>query len=145
MKIANLIKEARKKAGLTQKELGALVGTSEAMISQYENGHRRPKYTTLETIAKALGIEVDYLYVDAKDRTSLLVDDFCGSSVELITKLQAVGWKELWHEDGTYELSDGVDNSFCVTAEDLKQLDSETNSFMLYKIQELMKKKTGDV
>lgn len=145
MKIATLIKEARKKAGLTQKELGALVGTSEAMISQYENGHRRPKYTTLETIAKALGIEVDYLYVDAKDRTPLLVDDFCGSSVELITKLQAVGWKELWREDGTYELSDGVDNSFCVTQEELKQLDSETDSFMLYKIQELMKKKTGDV
>lgn len=145
MKIANLIKEARKKAGLTQKELGALVGTSEAMISQYENGHRRPKYTTLETIAKALGIEVDYLYVDAKDRDPLFVDDFCGSSVELVAKLRAVGWTEIWLKDDTYELSDGVDNSFCVTGEELKQLDSETDSFMLYKIQELMKKKIGDV
>ena len=81
VKIADLIKEARKKAGLTQKELGALVGTSEAMISQYENGHRRPKYTTLETIAKALGIEVDYLYVDAKDRRFLRI--LCGAGCKI--------------------------------------------------------------
>lgn len=148
MKIANLIKDARKKAGLTQKELGLRIGTSESMISQYENGHRRPKYSTLERIAEALGIEVDYLWVDAvndPDRTSLILDDFCGASSELIVKLRAVGWAEMTCEDCSFMLTDGVGKSFPVTEEELKQLDEETDSFMLYKIQELMKKKTGDV
>lgn len=38
------IKEIRKKCGLTQKELGERVGVSEAAISQYESGKRRPDY-----------------------------------------------------------------------------------------------------
>lgn len=147
MKIANLIKEARKKAGITQKELGARVGTSESMISQYENGHRRPKYSTLEKIAEALAIEVDFLWVDANDpdRDALIVDDFCASSVELITKLRAVGWAEMTCEDCSFMLTDGVGTSFSVTEDELKQLDKETDSFMLYKIHELMKKKNGDI
>lgn len=52
------IKQARKKAGLTQKELSAALGVTESFISQYESGKRRPKLTTLGKIAKALGTTV---------------------------------------------------------------------------------------
>ena len=50
------IKAARKKAGLTQKELGEKLGVSAAMIAQYENDKRNPKWKTLRKIADALNM-----------------------------------------------------------------------------------------
>lgn len=53
------IKRERIKAGLTQVELGARIGVSGSMISQYESTAayaRRPRWETLERIAQALGI-----------------------------------------------------------------------------------------
>lgn len=51
------IKEARKKAGMTQAELGALLGVSGSMIGQWENDFRHPKLETRAKIADALGIK----------------------------------------------------------------------------------------
>ena len=51
------IKEARKKAGMTQTELGALLGVSGSMIGQWENNFRHPKLETRTRIADALGIK----------------------------------------------------------------------------------------
>ena len=50
------IKEARKKAGLTQKELGEKLGVAYQTLAQWENDLRNPKYETLQRIAAALGI-----------------------------------------------------------------------------------------
>jgi transcriptional regulator with XRE-family HTH domain len=55
------IKEIRKKCGLTQKELGERVGVSEAAISQYESGKRRPDYEIVLRMADYFGCSVDYL------------------------------------------------------------------------------------
>ena len=55
-----MIKEARKKAGLTQKELGKRLGVSASMIAQYENSTRKPKLETLKKIALALDSSIDY-------------------------------------------------------------------------------------
>jgi transcriptional regulator with XRE-family HTH domain len=51
--------KARKKAGLTQKQLGAKIGVPQSMISRIE---RRPDLTTVRTlkrIAKALNVDVN--------------------------------------------------------------------------------------
>lgn len=50
------IKQARKKAHLSQKELGDRLGVTQAMISAYEQGVRKPKLETMQKIATALGI-----------------------------------------------------------------------------------------
>lgn len=55
------IKEARKKAGLTQKELGQKLGLSFQAIAQWENDLRNPKFETLKKIADALGVNIDSL------------------------------------------------------------------------------------
>ena len=44
------IKEARKKAGLTQKELGEKLGVAYQTLAQWENDLRNPKYETLQRI-----------------------------------------------------------------------------------------------
>ena len=64
MTTGELIRAARKKAGLTQKELGAKLGVSGAMIAQYETGVRTPKIETLQKISNALNLDIvfDFLF-----------------------------------------------------------------------------------
>ena len=50
------IRRIRKERGLTQKQLGELVGASEAYIRAYESGRRNPKPSSLEKIEKALAV-----------------------------------------------------------------------------------------
>ena len=57
--IGEMIKTARLKAGLTQKELGERMGTSESAISKLEKRKTTPNLQTLERIAKALGTKLN--------------------------------------------------------------------------------------
>lgn len=55
------IKAARKKAGLTQEDLGKKLGVSGSFIAQYETNNRNPKLETLQRIAVALETAVSEL------------------------------------------------------------------------------------
>lgn len=60
MNVAEQIKQARKKANLTQEELAERIGLSGKMvISHYESGTRKPSLLTLEKIANALNCELE--------------------------------------------------------------------------------------
>ncbi len=52
------IRSARKKRGMTQKQLGQACGIDEANIRKYEADRQNPKYETLQKIAAALNISV---------------------------------------------------------------------------------------
>ena len=54
---AKVIRAARKKANLTQKDLAQLSGVAEITIRQYENGKRQPRTEQLLKIARALQLE----------------------------------------------------------------------------------------
>ena len=60
MSLATRLKEARSKAGLSQKDLALKLGTSPQNLAQYENGKRNPKKETLVKIANALDMGVTY-------------------------------------------------------------------------------------
>lgn len=64
MTTGQLIKAARKKAGMTQKELGAKLGVAYQTLAQWENDLRNPKLDTLQRIAAALGVPVQELISD---------------------------------------------------------------------------------
>ncbi|QQZ56843.1 helix-turn-helix transcriptional regulator [Streptomyces microflavus] len=49
------IAEARRAAGLSQEQLGDLVGVERRTIQRYEAGSRDPRYTDLLLLAHALG------------------------------------------------------------------------------------------
>ncbi|MGH2787076.1 MAG: helix-turn-helix domain-containing protein [Actinomycetota bacterium] len=51
MKGGLLIKEARRRAGLTQKELANRLGTSQSVVARWEGNTRSP---TLETVTRAV-------------------------------------------------------------------------------------------
>jgi transcriptional regulator with XRE-family HTH domain len=50
-----IIREARTDAGLTQRELAARAGTSQATLSAYESGYKQPSAATLARILAAAG------------------------------------------------------------------------------------------
>lgn len=64
MTTGQLIKAARRKAGMTQKELGAKLGVAYQTLAQWENDLRNPKLDTLQRIASALGVPVQELISD---------------------------------------------------------------------------------
>jgi transcriptional regulator with XRE-family HTH domain len=55
---ANLIRASRHGAGLTQAELAARSGTSQATISAYENGAKTPTPDTLARVLAAAGMRL---------------------------------------------------------------------------------------
>lgn len=55
--VGQLIREARKAKGLTQKELGEKMGVGEPTITNYESGKQNLTINTLRKIADALGME----------------------------------------------------------------------------------------
>ncbi len=61
MNIGDRIKIHRKKARLTQKQLGELSGTSERTIQQYESHKRQPRIEQLHKIATALSVPIEDL------------------------------------------------------------------------------------
>ncbi|RZM12336.1 MAG: XRE family transcriptional regulator [Pedobacter sp.] len=52
--VANLIREARKAKGLTQKELGERLGLSKNTVTEYEDGKQNLTIETLNKISLAL-------------------------------------------------------------------------------------------
>lgn len=53
-----LIREARRRAGLTQAELAERVGTSQPAIARYERARAMPDLDTLHRIIEACGLEL---------------------------------------------------------------------------------------
>lgn len=60
-KIGTRIKDTRKKAGLTQDELGAKLGIGKSSISEWESNKRSPDFDKLEEMAAILGVSFHYL------------------------------------------------------------------------------------
>jgi transcriptional regulator with XRE-family HTH domain len=55
---APLLRRARRRARLTQRQLAARAGTSHSTLAAYEAGHKIPTVSTLVRIVAAAGFEV---------------------------------------------------------------------------------------
>jgi XRE family transcriptional regulator, fatty acid utilization regulator len=55
------LRHVRRARGMTLAELGAQVGRAPSVLSLIENGHREPKLSLIEALAKALSVPVDEL------------------------------------------------------------------------------------
>ena len=65
MTLGEKIKEARKVAGLTQKQLGEKCGlegrSGEVTVQHWEHDRREPSLSELRPLANALKVSIDYL------------------------------------------------------------------------------------
>lgn len=71
-RIAELIREARATAGLTQAELAARAGTSQPTIAAYERGTKVPSAATLERLLATAGMGVGAIPLPQKGRSAPL-------------------------------------------------------------------------
>src|SRR3954452_15270538 len=55
MDVSATLRAVRARAGLTQLELAARAGTSQATLSAYENGSKQPSLATFERVLRAAG------------------------------------------------------------------------------------------
>jgi uncharacterized protein len=53
-----VLRQARKRAGLSQAELAARAGVTQSVISAYESGHRQPAIPALAALVDAAGYEL---------------------------------------------------------------------------------------
>ena len=57
--LGELIREARRRAGLSQTALATEIGTTQSAVSRWERGHETPRADTLVDILRACGFEAD--------------------------------------------------------------------------------------
>ncbi len=70
MGIGRRLKEAREKAGLTQEELGKMIGVTGSSITNYEKETSHPKEPIMYALIDALGVEPNFLFQDCVNLSS---------------------------------------------------------------------------
>lgn len=63
------LKEARLRAGFSQKEIAEKIGVAKSTYSLYENGHREPNICTIKKLAEFLHVSIDVLF-DFQDKST---------------------------------------------------------------------------
>ncbi|MCE0493883.1 helix-turn-helix domain-containing protein [Vibrio salinus] len=95
------LKQARKRAGITQKNLGVMIGMDESSASgrmnHYEKGRHTPDISTLKKMAEALGVPLNYFFCedDASAELACLIGKMSGSEKKkLIESLKSCSDEE---------------------------------------------------
>lgn len=65
---AELIRDARKRAALTQAQLAARSGIAQNVISDYERGKREPSFGAVDALMDAAGLTIEYSPLSELDR-----------------------------------------------------------------------------
>ena len=71
---ADLLREARLRAGITQAELGQRVGRSQSQIARWENARVEPSLETLRKLTRACGFELTYSLANYDDSYTPYID-----------------------------------------------------------------------
>lgn len=137
MTIGDKIRNYRRLAGLTQKQLGEKSGTSERTVQQYETGKRQPRIEQLRKIADALGILTTDLLGDAEIKN--LPSPYY--SYHLVEDLKRVGCRITVDEDEALLCIEMPEGTLVVTEQDLSELEYSTVSYLQFKLEELKKKR----
>ncbi|MDP2624172.1 MAG: helix-turn-helix transcriptional regulator [Actinomycetota bacterium] len=70
---AYLIAEARKRAGLTQAELAARLGSHQSVVARWETGRSRPDLDTVMRAVRAAGFEMGVSLSPGDDHDLVLI------------------------------------------------------------------------
>lgn len=86
----HLVREARRRADLTQAELARRVGTTQSVIARVEAGSTRPSLEYLGRLLRACGYEVDVHLTPVDDHDwSIAEGNLALTPSERVTKLKS--------------------------------------------------------
>jgi transcriptional regulator with XRE-family HTH domain len=71
----NLIREARKRARLTQTELAARVGSSQSLVARWESGEVAPLFATVLKAVRACGLDLTIGLAEYDTQRDELIDE----------------------------------------------------------------------
>ena len=139
--IGERIRYFREKAGLTQNQLGQMVGKSESAIRNYELDNRTPDWETITRIADALKVSYYTLDTSSVDRTFKVVHmlfeieklyglaPFVDRNGDVYLKFgfDIAAYREIMEE---YENPDGSDSEIKLTDEDQIKVDEICGSVL---------------
>lgn len=63
----DLVREARKRAGLTQRGLAEKAGTTQSAIARIETGRSTPSFDTVLRLVRLCGLDLDVMLVERDD------------------------------------------------------------------------------
>lgn len=63
----DLVREARRRAGLTQRELAERAGTTQSAIARLEAGRSTPTFDTVLRLLRLCGLDLDVMLVERDD------------------------------------------------------------------------------
>ena len=92
MGIGKRIKEARENLGLTQNELGELIGVTGSAITNYEKETSHPKETVMYKLIETLHVDANYLFQDVVN-IKKNTDSISLSEIALIKKYRSLDEK----------------------------------------------------
>lgn len=72
---ATLLREVRRRASLSQRDLASLAGTSQSVVARIESGETSPTVRTLTHLLKAAGMDLRIELVSAPVPDSHMLDD----------------------------------------------------------------------
>jgi transcriptional regulator with XRE-family HTH domain len=72
MKGAQFVREARRRAGLTQAELGSRAGTTQSAIARIESGRVAPTFERIVDLVRVCGFDLDVRLVPYDDSNWIL-------------------------------------------------------------------------
>ncbi len=81
------IRRLRSERGYTQKELGAILGVRNSIISFYEVGERVPSLDMVVKIARTFGVTSDYLLGITHDRGGIDTEGLSDEEIVALNKL----------------------------------------------------------
>ena len=85
--LAKRLKSSRMNTGLSRKEVGDLIGVSEAAIGMYESGSRQPSLYALTRLATTYDVTTDYLLgCEAKEKFNLSLAGLTDEQIEAIKR-----------------------------------------------------------
>ena len=135
MTIGDNIKKYRKLARISQVELAQKINKSESTIRKYEANNVKPDFSVLDDIANVLGCTL----IDLVNTTDISIDSISKADY-LDQYIKSLGFKITGDESEGYIVIKAPDGTYEITEKDLEELETTTKSFVLFKLQEILKK-----
>lgn len=87
------MREARRRAGLSQAELAARLATTQSVIARWESGATSPSFDTVLRVVRACGLDLSLSLVEQDPDHDRLIGDYLGMPLgqrlsDLLDRLQ---------------------------------------------------------